>query len=381
MYDRVNKWGGAERVLLALHEIWPEAPLFTAVYDPRGAPWARVFQVHTSFMQHLPFAKSHHELYPWLTPMAFETFDFSGFDVVITVTSAEAKSIITKPGTLHICYCLTPTRYLWSGRQDYQDNPGMGLLSAPARILMNTVSTLLKRWDLSAAWRPDSYIAVSHHVAERIKKYYRREVEAIIYPPVDMNKVKSSREAGSRSARQKSKVKSEGQNNYFLVVSRLVSYKRVDLIIDAFNELGWPLVVIGDGWQKRELMHKAKNNIKFVSSNLTDHELVGYYGNCRAFIHAADEDFGLAAAEAQGCGRPVISFRNSGVAEIVQEGKTGLFFARQTKEDIIHALTNFGKQAFSEADCRTNALRFSKTEFKRSFLRIVELLLNNYQNT
>lgn len=371
MYDRVNKWGGAERVLLALHEIWSEAPLYTGVYDPRGAPWARVFQVHPSFMEHLPFAKSHHELYPWLTPVAFETFDFSGFDVVISVTSAEAKSIITKPGTLHICYCLTPTRYLWSGYRDYLDNPGMGLLSAPARILLNTVSTPLKRWDQLAAWRPDYYIAISQRVAARIKKYYHREAQAVIYPPVDTEKFKV----------KSSKLKDKEKSDYFLVVSRLVGYKRVDVIVEAFNDLRLPLVVVGDGWQKKELMHKAHNNIKFVDSDLTDRELVGYYGNCRAFIHAADEDFGLAALEAQGCGRPVISFRNSGVAEIVQEGKTGLFFAKQTKEDIIHALTNFEKQDFLEADCRNNALRFGKTEFKKSFLRIVELLQNTYQNT
>src|SRR3990167_3450705 len=133
VYDRVNKWGGAERVLLALHELWPEAPLYTAVFDEKRAPWAKVFRVNPSFIQQFPFARSHHELYPWLTPVAFETFTFDQYDAVISVTSAEAKGIITKPQTAHICYCLTPTRYLWSGYEQYQTNPGMGPLNPLAR--------------------------------------------------------------------------------------------------------------------------------------------------------------------------------------------------------------------------------------------------------
>jgi len=164
VYDRVNKWGGAERVLLALHEIWPDAPLYTAVYDPKRAPWAKVFDVRPSFLQHFPFAKSHHELYPWLTQMAFESFSFDEYDVVISVTSAEAKAIITKPRTLHVCYCLTPTRYLWSGYETYQETT-RGLVKQLHRWMVPH----LRKWDMVASSRPDYYIAISKRVKERIE--------------------------------------------------------------------------------------------------------------------------------------------------------------------------------------------------------------------
>lgn len=186
VYDRVNKWGGAERVLLALHEIWPEAPLYTTVYDEKKAPWAKVFpKVITSFLQKFPFAKSHHELYPWLTPLAFETFDFTDYDVVISLTSAEAKDIITKPQTLHICYCLTPTRYLWSHYGEYLNNPGFGFLTDSIyKILIPRLSSGLKATDRICAQRPDEYIAVSKTVQKRIKEYYYRDSE-VLYPGID----------------------------------------------------------------------------------------------------------------------------------------------------------------------------------------------------
>src|SRR3989344_1742019 len=249
VYDRVNKWGGAERVLLALHEIWPDAPLYTAVYNSDRAQWANVFKVHPSFLQHIPLANAHHEWFPWLTPMAFESFSFDEYDVVISVTSAEAKTIITKPKTLHVCYCLTPTRYLWSAVDEYKKTGGMAY-----EYLFPT----LQRWDLVSASRPDYYIAISEHVSRRIKKYYQREVEAVIYPPVDTKKftVDSSQWT----------VANKGK--YFLLVSRLVGYKRVDIVVEAFNKLGLRLVIIGSGWEKRKLKHFAHGNITFVDRHL-----------------------------------------------------------------------------------------------------------------
>jgi len=369
VYDRVNKWGGAERVLLALHEIWPEAPLYTAVYDPRRATWAKVFRVKPSFLQHFPWAKRYHEFYPWATPLAFETFTFDEFDVVISITSAEAKGIITKPQTLHICYCLTPTRYLWSGRELYRERPGMSWLSGPAKWAQKALVPTFRQWDLVAASRPDYYLAISQRVDRRIRQYYGRETERIIYPPVDLSKFKISN----------LKFKIENAGKYFLVVSRLVGYKRVDLVINAFNELGWPLVVIGEGWQKDELQSLAHRNIKFLGGYLTDGELVRYYQNCSALVHAADEDFGLAAVEAQACGRPVIAFRDSGIAEVVQEGKTGIFFAKQTKEALSIALTAFAGKRFNPEDCRKNALRFSQTRFRTDFSLAVAELYRKYR--
>ncbi len=358
VYDRVNKWGGAERVLLALHEIWPDAPLFTAVYDPRRASWADVFDVHTSFLQHVPFAKRHHELFPWLTPMAFESFSFDAYDVVLSVTSAEAKNIITKPGTVHICYCLTPTRYLWSGNSTYMERADY----VSARMLKMFTPTL-KRWDLIASSRPDYYITISSHVADRIKKYYHRNVDTVIYPPIDTNTFRIAK----------------NKENYFLLVSRFVPYKRIDLVIDAFNELGWPLIIIGSGLGNRVLQRRAKNNITFITRYLTDADLVAYYQRCRAFVFAGDEDFGLIALEAQSCGKPVICYRQSGMAETVIEGKTGILFDAQTKESLIRALHIFNKGWYDSGSCRANAERFGIERFKKEMRVTVERLATKIQ--
>lgn len=358
VYDRVNKWGGAERVLLALHEIWPEAPLYTAVYDPNGAPWAKVFDVRPSFLTKIPLASTHHELYPWLTPLAFETFNFDGYDAVISVTSAEAKNIITKPGTLHICYCLTPTRYLWSGFERYKTEPAMGELSTIARGTLGIMATTLRKWDLIAASRPDYYLAISGHVEKRIQKYYQRETEKVIYPPVETEKFKIKQEV---------KVKEP----YFLAVSRLVGYKRMDVIIDAFNRLGWPLTVIGDGMAREHLKKEARGNITFIHDYLTEDKLVGYYRNCAALVIAADEDFGLTAVEALASGKPVIAFGDSGVKEVVSEGKTGILFSEQSPESLVEALNKFKNMNFDEKLARSTAEKFSKKRFQKEMKDMV----------
>ena len=343
VYDRVNKWGGAERVLLALHEIWPDAPLFTAVYDKNRARWADVFEVHPSFIQHIPFAKRHHELYPWLTPMAFESFDFGGYDVVLSVTSAEAKDIITKSGTVHICYCLTPTRYLWSGHHVYESQ---GLMGSALRKLRPA----LKKWDLVAASRPDRYIAISNHVADRIKKYYHRSVDSVIYPPVDVDPFPVG-EPG----------------DYFLCVSRLVPYKKVDVVIHAFNTLGWKLKIVGTGSQEQYLKSIAKNNIEFLGGDLTDAELAAYYQRSRAFVSAADEDFGIVSLEAQACGKPVICPRESGMAETIIPGVTGELF----DTDLVRALHKVMKKRYDSSLCRENAEKFSKSRFQKEMKEAV----------
>ena len=369
VYDRINTWGGAERVLLALHEIWPEAPFYTSVYDKAHPPWASALDVHPSFLQYFPFAKTHHELYPWLTPLAFESFFFDAFDVVVSITSAEAKYIITKPKTLHICYCLTPTRYLWHEAKQYLENPGIGVSNSLVKTMYSSLSPTLRRWDCIGSARPDSYIAISKRVEERIQTYYQRTSEAVIYPPVDTNKftVHSSQFTGK-----------ELLKDYFLVVSRLVSGKRIDLIIDAFNMLRLPLVIIGRGKMQRELVKRAKGNIRFISRYLTDEELLGYYGNCRALIHVADEDFGIAAVEVQSCGKPVIAYKRSGLSEVVQEGITGLFFSEQTSQAIVKTVQKFTSLTLLERDCRNNTKRFTKERFQKAMKQTVEQLYQNY---
>ncbi len=366
VYDRVNKIGGAERVLVALHEIWPKAPLYTAVYNDSKAPWAKVFpQVVPSFLQKIPFAKSHHELFAWLTELAFETFDFSQLDLVISVTSADAKAIITKPETLHICYCLTPTRYLWSGNSDYNNNPGFGVLNPLVKVLMPFIVKILRVCDKIASQRPDYYITISKTVKERIKKYYKRESE-VIYPGVDTDKFKSLKS-----------LKSGGK--YFLIVSRLVPYKRIDLAVKAFNKIGWDLIIIGTGVELTNLERIAKSNVEFVEE-LTDEKLVGYYQNCRALICTQEEDFGLVSLEAQACGKPVITFAKGGMAETVISDKTGILYKEQTVESLVGALKKFSRMKFSSEDCRENAIKYSKEEFKKDFKEKVIKLWNQHQN-
>ena len=373
VYDRINTWGGAERVLLALHELWPEAPFYTAVYDKAHTPWANALDVHPSFLQYFPLAKTHHELYPWLTPIAFETFSFDAFDVVVSVTSAEGKYIITKPKTLHICYCLTPTRYLWHEATQYLENPGIGIADAIVKSLYSCLVPSLRRWDMIGSSRPDKYIAISKRVEERIRKYYHRSCDSVIYPPVDTNKFTVHPDQIGIKFKGK-----ELQKDYFLVVCRLVSGKRIDLIIDAFNVLGLPLVIIGRGKMQRELERRANKNIHFIPHYLTDEELVRYYGNCRALVHAADEDFGIAAVEAQSCGKPVIAYKESGLAETVQEGVTGLFFSEQTSLAIVTTVQKFTTMTFLERDCRNNAKRFSRPRFQRAMKQTIEQLYQNY---
>lgn len=359
VYDRVNKWGGAERVLLALHQLFPKAPLFTSVYNRSTAPWADVFDVRTSFLQKIPFAKSRHELFPNLMPHAFENFSFDEYDLVISVTSEAAKGVITKPRTKHICYCLTPTRYLWSGYDAYFPNKVMKNLTKPA-------VSLLREWDKHASSRPDLMIAISKEVQERIQKYYGRD-SIIIYPPLNLKHSKVE----NRDVRKNQKTKTT--KPYFLVVSRFVPYKRIDLAIDALTELGIPLKVVGVGSQGKQLKAKAGKNVEFLG-NLTDSELVTYYKECEALIFPGVEDFGLVMAEAQKFGKPVIAFAAGGALDIVVEGQTGYFFREQTKEALIDALNKFGNYTFDSKAIMKHAEKFSLENFKKQFTDVVKKL-------
>ncbi len=366
VYDRVNKWGGAERVLLSLHEIWPDAPLYTSVYDEKGAGWAKVFpQVKTSFLQKIPFVSKNHELVPFLTPLAFESFNFDEFDLVISVCSAEAKSIITKPHTFHLCYCLTPTRYLWSGYHEYLQTPGLGFMDKLVKIFYPALSFGLRNFDQIAAQRPDEYIAISKTVQNRIKKYYKRD-SSIIYPSINTDKfeIRSS--------------KFEKKEDFFLIVSRLVSYKRIDLAIEVFNKLKKKLVIVGKGRDEGRLKSMAGPNIIFVRE-LTMERLVRYYQDCNALIFPGREDFGLTVLEAMACGKPVIAFQKGGAAETVINKKTGLLFPEQNIASLSEAISEFTKLKFNPSDCREQALKFKEENFKVNFKNEVEDLWSKWK--
>lgn len=367
VYDRINKFGGAERVLLALHEIWPDAPVYTSVYNPMRASWASVFDVKTSFLQKLPFAISRHEFYPIATPIAFETFDFSSFDLVLSITSAEAKGIITKPNTLHVCYCLTPTRYLWSGYHDYHKEPGAGSFNPMVRFFIKLFSSPLRAWDIIASNRPDKYLAISENVKKRINKYYKKDAE-VIYPPVDTDLFCPSKTSQRLKA-----------GNYFLIVSRLVPYKRIDYAISAFNFLGWKLKIVGNGIDEKRLKTMAGSNIEFTGE-ISDHKLLEYYQSCKALIFPGEEDFGMTSTEAQACGKPVIAFNGGGVRESISLGITGELYESQTEESLIKSLKKFEKNSYSQDSCRKNALRFRKEIFQKKMKKTIETLWKESPN-
>lgn len=377
VYDRIVKFGGAERVLLALHEIWPEAPFYTAVYNPETVPWASVFEVKTSFLQHFPFASDRHELYPVLTPLVFESFDFSGFDVVLSITSADAKGIVTKPHTLHICYCLTPTRYLWSGYGDYLDEPGVGIFNPMARFFMKLFGPYLRSWDKISSYRPDVYIAISENVKKRIKKYYHREAK-VIYPPVDTDVFHPSPVRSSLQDKPFGHLPGVKQS-YFLIVSRLVPYKKLDYAIFAFNKLNLPLKIIGTGIDEKRLKKLANNNIEFLGGDLTDEKLCWYYQNTQALIFPGEEDFGITSLEAQACGKPVIAINSGGVKETIINGRTGIFYQKQTAESLIENIKKFNDNKYLSSNNRANALKFSKEFFKMRFKKEVTNLWWEHQ--
>lgn len=348
VYDRVNKMGGAERILKVLHEIWPNAVLYTSVYNSQTAAWANIFpKIIPSNLQKLPFAKNHHELYPYLMSQAFEQFDFSHFDIVISISSEQAKSIITKPKTKHICYLLTPTRYLWSGYQEYMKNPGFGMLNPLVKCVFPIISYTLRKRDFINASRPDNIISISKNIQNRTYKYYKRKSK-VIYPPVDTDLFIPQ--------------KKNNKGEYFLIVSRLVTYKRIEVAVKAFSTLQYPLVVVGTGNQSKTLKAQAGKNISFVGS-LTERELVSYYQQCIALIFTSDEDFGLTPVEAQSCGKPVIAFRKGGALETVKEGITGEFYNSQDPESLKTTIDRFQKKSYDSKECRKQAMKFSKKKF------------------
>jgi glycosyltransferase involved in cell wall biosynthesis len=354
VYDRVNKWGGAERVLLTLHELFPNAPLYTSVYHKKRAPWAKVFDVRTSFLQKFPLASRFHQLYALLMPLAFERFSFEKYDVVISVTSESAKGIITEPDTKHICYCLTPTRYIWSGYDEYFKNPVFRLLTKP-------LVTYLRFWDKKAAERVDTFIAISEEVKQRINKYYGRESQ-VIFPPTQLLLTKQKK--------NKALEEKLSAGKYFLVVSRLVPYKRIELAIKACNRLQLPLKIIGTGSENTYLKTIAGKTVEFIGS-VSDAELYMYYKHAKALIFPGKEDFGLSIVEAQACGIPVIAYGKGGAEEIVLDGKTGILFDSQTISSLIDAIEKLGKKRFDPKKCKEQAKKFGLSEFKKQFLPLI----------
>lgn len=364
IHDWLTNQGGAERVVMALHRAYPNAPIYTSVYNPDAVPQFKDADVRTSFLQKWPLAKTKHQLYPLLRTMAFESFDLSKYDVVISSSSAEAKGVITKPDTLHICYCYTPTRYYWSNYEEYAEETGFGLLSPLIKLVLPRVISKMRQWDYAASQRVDQYVTQSHYIADRIEKYYRRSDTPVINPPIEADRFKLG----------------ESKREGFLVVSRLVPYKRVDLAIQACNELELPLTVIGGGSELDRLRSMAGDTVK-VLGRLSDREIEVAYSKAAGFIFTSEEDFGLTPLEANAAGVPVIAYAAGGALETVIEGKTGTFFAKQTVESLKHALRRFNPDDYKQDQMRQHAAGYDEAEFIKKIKKFVNDKVAEFQKS
>lgn len=357
VHDYLVQYGGAERVLERFAEIFPEAPICTMVYDKKLMKGAfSDKKIITSFLQKIPFIGSHHRLFPLLMPMAIESFDLSEFDLVLSDSNSYAKGAITAPHTLHICYCHTPMRYAWDDCHQYFQEFGYSKIT---KKFIPLAMNYLRLWDKISADRPNGYIANSKFVAERIKKYYQAD-SAVIHPPVDISRFKISSERG----------------NYYLMVGRMLPYKRFDIVVEAFNKLKLPLKIIGQGPEAKRLRKMARSEkIEFLDY-LPDKEVARYYAQCKALIFPQEEDFGITVLEAMSCGRPVIAYRGGGALETVIENKTGVFFNHQTSKSIIEAVNKFNPNQFNPEEIRARALKFDEKIFKK---RIKEFVKEEYE--
>lgn len=359
VHDDFMQWGGAERVVLALSEIWPDAPIYTIAYNehvlPEGFP---VHRLRTSFLQRSLFKKL---LYPkcfFLDPLLFEQFNFNDYDVVVSSSSRFAKSVITQPQTVHIAYINTPPRFLWPVSLNFSPQLYIAnfLHKLPfgtrtlSKLLLKPILTLLRMHDFAAAQRIDYLIGNSKNVAWRIQKVYNREAD-YIHPFVELERFGKS-------------VAQESQSDYFLIVSRLTEHKRIDLAVEAFNELGLPLKIIGTGPARASLEKSARSNVEFLGY-VSDAEVVEYLYNCRAFVYPQEEDFGITALEAQAAGKPVIAFGAGGALETVVEGETGLFFYPQTKDALVDVLRKFDAMTFDREKIVRHVQHFSRDRFKQ----------------
>jgi len=360
VHDYLVQYGGAERVLECFTELFPYAPIYTLVYNEdlmHGKFSGK--NIRTSFIQKLPFAKIRHRIFPQFMPMAIEQFDFSDYDIVLSDSSSYAKGIITEPETLHICYMHTPMRYAWDDCQKYTSDFDFPRL---VKKIIPFIMNYIRVWDRVSADRPDKIIANSGFVARRIKKYYKRD-SVVIHPPVETDNFFISSE----------------RDNYFLMVGRMLAYKRHDIVIKAFNQLGLPLKIIGRGPEMKKLKKLAKANIEFLD-RVPDEKLADFYAKCQAFIFPQEEDFGIVAIEAMASGRPIIAYRGGDIVEHAEEGKEGIFFDRQTAEDIIMAVKKYKEADYNPEAIREKAKKFDKAVFKAKIKDYVEREFAEFKN-
>jgi glycosyltransferase involved in cell wall biosynthesis len=359
IYDWIDKWGGVERMLITLHELFPTAVFYTSYYDKQTAPWAQELTIKQSFLSRFPAFIKHNRFFSLLFfPYIFESFDLTGYDNVISITSAFAKSVITKPETNHISIVLTPPRYIWNDTSTY--------LSSFQRNILLPIIHAFREWDFIASRRPDTLYSISKAVQQRVRNYYQIESE-ILYPPFDLDYWHNV---------QITPPDIHLPSSYYLVVSRLEPYKKVDLVIEAFKKLKQDnLIIVGSGSLKNELSKHEYPNITFLQS-VDDMQLAYIYSHAQALIMAQEEEFGYVALEAQFYNCPVIAYKSGGAQETVLDNKTGIFFSHQNSESLVVAIENYKKISYTLKNyLKKNAFnhlkKFSKDTFNKHILKLL----------
>lgn len=358
MHDWLLGIGGAEKTLKTLHDIFPQAPIYTLFHNKnftdKFLPQA---DIRTSYLQKPYYWLGHHKLLTPLLPMAIESLDFSKFDLVISSSVAFSKGLILKPRTKHICYCYSPTRQLWDWQIEYKKESGR-----IPRLASLILQHLFRIWDRHASTRVDYFVAISENVRQRIKKYYHRD-SAVIYPPVNVSK---------SSFQTLTKKESD---TYFLIVSRLFKHKNIDIAVKAFNKLGWPLVIIGDGPELKHLKKIAAGNIRLLGYQ-PDEIVHKYYTNCRAFIMPQEEDFGITPIEAMSYGKPVLALARGGALEYIREGINGELFEDPTEEVLADGVRRLVQNLdrYDKNKIKETAKRFSEERFKKEIADLVSIV-------
>ncbi len=355
--DWLTEVGGAERVIRAVHELFPDAPIYTSQYRPKRAVWFRDADVRTGWLNRLPVAFK--RLVPFLRQSYFSRLDLSDYDIVISITGAEAKAVKTRPGALHISYMHAPTQYYWTLYDQYIENPGFGVLNPLARLALKLLVKPLRKADYKAAQGPDVIIANSSYIQAEIQKYYHRDSE-VIWPNVDIETIRSlTREYSKRKA----------QRDGFIIYGRQVSWKRMDLAIRAVMEVGQKLTVIGDGPEHERLVRIASgsDDIRFLPKYDGIQEIVSHIRSSKAFLFPSLEPFGIAPVESLAAGTPVVGLKEGGAVDFIDDGKNGVFFEEQTVQSLVAAIRKFDELEFDESIVSRSAEKFSEEQFKRQF--------------
>ncbi|MDQ6766553.1 MAG: glycosyltransferase [Candidatus Eremiobacteraeota bacterium] len=358
VHDYLTQFGGAERVLLEMQPMYPQAPVYTALYDPAAFEGRLAnIDVRTSFLQHIPGAKRNFRALLPLYPRAFESFDLRGFDLIISSTSSFAKGVRVAPGALHVSYVNTPTRFLW-----YPKEYAMELTPRVARPALALVTPWLRRWDFAAAQRPHYLIANSHNVAQRIQQIYRRTSD-VLHCPVEAEAFAGQAPVG----------------DYYLVMSRLLPYKRIALAIEACQRIGARLIIAGTGPDERRLRALSSARIEFAGL-VNDEQRRRLIGSARALVVPGIEDFGLVALEAAAAGRPVVAFGAGGSLETVVEGETGLFFREPDARSLAQTLQTLEQSPFDRSRMQMHARRFAPEMFRTKFTALIERYLHEFHS-